>query len=191
MGTMAVGQHEGAGRGLRRGLGLGLGSRFGLRLGAGPRGAWLWLVPCALALAAALGANHADAKASAKADVAAADVPAADAKAARAVIEAQLAALAADDAKRAFSYASPALRRHFGTAEHFIEMVRTSYPVVYRPTSVLFLKPQWVDGELLQGVHLSDDKGVLWLALYRLQRQKNKHWRISSCQIVPAEGRVT
>lgn len=121
----------------------------------------------------------------------AAEVPAADAKAARSVIEGQLAALAADDAKRAFGYAAPALREYFGTAENFIEMVRTSYPVVYRPASVAFLKPQWLDGELVQGVHMSDDHGVLWLALYRLQRQKNRSWRISACQVVQAEGRVT
>lgn len=121
----------------------------------------------------------------------AADVSAVDAKAARAVIEGQLAALAADDAKRAFGYATPALREQFGTPENFIEMVRTSYPVVYRPASVLFLKPQWLAGELVQGVHMSDEHGVLWLALYRLQRQKNKSWRISACQLVQAEGRVT
>ena len=121
----------------------------------------------------------------------AAEVPAADAKAARAVIEGQLAALAADDAKRAFGYATPALREQFGTPENFIEMVRTSYPVVYRPQSVAFLKPQWLAGELVQGVHMSDEQGVLWLALYRLQRQKNKSWRISACQLVQAEGRVT
>jgi len=123
--------------------------------------------------------------------VQAAEVSAADAKAVRAVIEGQLAALAADDAKRAFGYAAPALREHFGTAENFIEMVRTSYPVVYRPASVAFLKPQWLAGELVQGVHMSDDQGVLWLALYRLQRQKDKSWRISACQLVQAEGRVT
>jgi len=121
----------------------------------------------------------------------AAEVSAADAKAARAVIEGQLAALAADDAKRAFGYATPALREYFGTPENFIEMVRASYPVVYRPASVAFLKPQWLAGELVQGVHMSDDHGVLWLALYRLQRQKDRSWRISACQIVQAEGRVT
>jgi hypothetical protein len=121
----------------------------------------------------------------------AADVSAVDAKAVRAVIEGQLAALAADDAKRAFGYATPALREQFGSPENFIEMVRTSYPVVYRPASVSFLKPQWLAGELVQGVHMSDDHGVLWLALYRLQRQKNKGWRISACQLVQAEGRMT
>ena len=142
--------------------------------GAVWRGGWLVLLALCFA-----GAAHA------------ADVSAADAKAARAVIEGQLAALAADDAKRAFGYASPELREYFGTPENFLEMVRTSYPVVYRPASVAFLKPQWLEGELVQGVHMSDDHGVLWLALYRLQRQKNKSWRISACQIVQAEGRVT
>jgi hypothetical protein len=121
----------------------------------------------------------------------AADVSAADAKAVRAVIEAQLAALAADDASRAFSYATPALRRYFGTAENFIEMVRTGYPVVYRHASVAFLKPQWLGGELVQGVHFSDENGALWLALYQLQRQKDKRWHISACRLMPAEGRMT
>jgi len=120
-----------------------------------------------------------------------ADVPAADAKAARAVIEAQLAAFAVDDARRAFSYAAPALRRQFGSPENFIEMVRVGYPVVYRHASVAFLKPQWLGRELVQGVHLIDEDGTLWLALYRLQRQKDKQWRISGCQLVQAEGRVT
>ena len=120
-----------------------------------------------------------------------ADVPPADAKAVRAVIEAQLAALAVDDAQRAFSYATPGLRRQFGTPQNFIEMVRAGYPAVYRHTSVAFMKPQWLGGELVQGVHLSDEDGVLWLALYRLERQKDKRWRISGCELVQVEGRLT
>jgi len=119
------------------------------------------------------------------------EVSAADAKSARDVIQAQLAALAVDDAKLAFSYAAPRLREMFGTPEAFIEMVRTAYPVVYRPSGVAFLKPQWIEGELVQGVHMSDEDGVLWLALYRLERQKDKRWRITGCQLVQAAGRVT
>ena len=160
-----------------RAIGEMLGGTFG-GARAGPGALWRagWLVLLALWFAPT---------------VQAAEVAAADAKAVRAVIEGQLAALAADDAKRAFEYAAPALRQYFGTPENFIEMVRTSYPVVYRPASVAFLKPQWLAGELVQGVHMSDEHGVLWLALYRLQRQKNRSWRISACQIVQAEGRVT
>ena len=119
------------------------------------------------------------------------EVSAADAKSVREVIQAQLAALAVDDAKRAFSYAAPRLREMFGTPENFIEMVRNAYPVVYRPSGVAFLKPQWIEGELVQGVHMSDESGVLWLALYRLERQKDRRWRITGCQLVQAAGRMT
>ena len=74
---------------------------------------------------------------------------------ARAVVQAQLDAFAADDAARAFSYATPAIRKAFGEPGRFIEMVKINYPVVYRPTSVTFLKAAWIAGQLSQGVRLS------------------------------------
>ncbi len=115
----------------------------------------------------------------------------ADTQGARAAIQAQLKAFAADDAKRAFALASPQLRQMFGTPENFIAMVRRGYPVVYRPASVAFLKPER-DGEaLVQAVHMTDADGVLWLALYHLERQPDKSWRISGCQVVEAKGQVT
>ena len=108
-------------------------------------------------------------------------------KAVRAIVEAQLAAFAADDAKRAFSYAAPAIREMFGTPDRFMEMVRAGYPVVYRPASVVFLNPEWVEGQLVQGVHLTDASGGLWLAvLYQnSERQPDKSWRISGCSAQP------
>jgi len=117
-------------------------------------------------------------------------VSAADTRAVRGVVEAQLAAFAADDAKRAFSYAAPSIREMFGTPERFVAMVRAGYPVVYRPASVNFLIPVWVDGQLVQGVHLTDDEGTLWLAVYRLERQPDKSWRISGCDVQPAQGKM-
>ena len=118
------------------------------------------------------------------------DVAAGDARDVRAVIQAQFDAFAADDAKRAFSYATPQLREAFGSADRFIEVVRSAYPVVYRHATVGFLKPERADGSLVQGVHLTDERGVLWLALYRLERQRDKSWRISACQLLPTPGRV-
>lgn len=114
-----------------------------------------------------------------------------DTKAVRGVVAAQLAAFAADDAKRAFSYAAPAIREMFGTPERFVAMVRAGYPVVYRPANINFLQPVWVDGQLVQGVHLTDGDGTLWLALYRLERQPDKSWRISGCDVQPASGKST
>lgn len=119
------------------------------------------------------------------------DVPDADAKGARAVIQAQLKAFAADDAKSAFSFATPQLREAFGSPENFIAMVRRSYPVVYRPASVAFLKPEQDGDAVTQAVHMTDANGTLWLALYRVERQPDLRWRISACQVVEARGQVT
>ncbi len=118
-------------------------------------------------------------------------VSAADSKAVRAVVEAQLAAFAEDDDKRAFSYAAPSIREMFGSADRFMAMVRGSYPVVYRPAAVVFLNPEWVQGQLVQGVHLTDSSGALWLAVYQLERQPDKSWRISGCNVQASGGKMT
>jgi hypothetical protein len=117
-------------------------------------------------------------------------VSAADARAARSVVAAQLDAFANDDAERAFSYAAPAIRTMFGTPERFLAMVRASYPVVYRAAGVTFLLPLRVDGELVQGVHLTDADGALWLATYHLERQRDGTLRIKGCDVQPASGKM-
>ena len=59
------------------------------------------------------------------------------------VVQAQLDAFAQDDAAKAFSLAAPNIRHLVGTAENFLEMVRTQYEIVYRPSSATFMQP-WV-----------------------------------------------
>ena len=113
-----------------------------------------------------------------------------DARAARTVVSAQLEAFAKDDAKRAFSYAAPSIRAMFGTPERFLAMVRVGYPVVYRAAGVTFLVPLRVEGDLVQGVHLTDGAGALWLATYRLERQPEGTWRIAGCDVRPATGEM-
>ncbi len=117
-------------------------------------------------------------------------VSAQDASEAQKIVRAQLAAFASDDAEQAFSFATASIREMFGTAAQFIRMVRGSYPVVYRPAAVLFLKPEAADDELVQPVHMTDQSGVTWLALYRLQRQDDKSWRIGGCVLVPRAGKT-
>lgn len=118
-------------------------------------------------------------------------VSAADMRSAREVVQAQLDAFAADDGPRAFSFATQGLRAMFGSADRFMAMVRAGYPVVYRPASVAFLVPEWLDRELIQGVHFTDEQGGLWLALYRLQRQRDNSWRINGCELVESRARTT
>lgn len=116
----------------------------------------------------------------------------ADVAGVRAAVQGQLDAFAANDATKAFSFAAPNVRNRMGTAERFMAMVRSGYPVVYRPASVDFLVPQRLsDGTVVQRVRMSDARGEAWLAVYTLQRQKNKAWRISGCDVQPATGRAT
>jgi len=122
---------------------------------------------------------------------AAPDVSAADAKAVRSVIEAQLAAFAADDAEKAFSYAAPGIRAQFITAERFLSMVREGYPVVYRPASVSFLKPEWIENKLMQRVQMTDAAGAPWMVVYEIERQADKSWRIAACVAAPGAARST
>ena len=116
---------------------------------------------------------------------------AADASAVREVIEAQLDAFQKDDAPRAFSYATAGIRESFGTAENFLEMVRTSYPAVYRPKTVKFEAPQLVDDVVVQLVRLTDADGRTWIALYPMQREPDGTWRIDGCQLARLAGQET
>ena len=114
----------------------------------------------------------------------------ADEKSVRSVIEAQLAALAKDDASTAFSYAAPNIRKALGTASRFLSMVKNDYPVVYRPASVAFLKPEGEGDDVVQRVQMQDADGNAWLAIYSLQRQKGNLWRITGCSVIENKGRM-
>lgn len=119
----------------------------------------------------------------------AAGVSNADAQRVRRVIEAQLAAFASDDAKRAFSFAAPSIRRQFGSPERFITMVRLAYPVVYRPATISFLKPEAHRGVVIQAVEMTDADGAVWIAVYHLERQRDRQWRISGCELAASDAR--
>ena len=114
-----------------------------------------------------------------------------DEKAVQTVVQSQLAAFARDDANKAFSYAAPEIRKSMGNASSFMAMVKNSYPVVYRPASVAFLKPESAGDYVVQRVQMLDASGASYLAVYNLQRQKDKTWRISGCAVVENKGRMT
>lgn len=106
-----------------------------------------------------------------------------DRAAVRLVIEAQLAAFAADDAEQAFSHASPSIQATFITARNFLDMVRIAYPVVYRPASLRFQVPVLSNEEVWQTVQMRDASGMDWTALYTLKRQADGVWKISGCAL--------
>ncbi len=115
-------------------------------------------------------------------------VSAAQAKQVQLLVRAQLDAFAADDAARAFSYAAASIQQMFGTPDQFMQMVRSSYPVVYRPASVTFLTAKSDATGIVQPVHMTDADGASWLALYRLVQLKDKSWRIAGCVLAVGKG---
>ncbi|MBD2559193.1 DUF4864 domain-containing protein [Nostoc sp. UIC 10607] len=107
----------------------------------------------------------------------------------RSLIERQLAAFNKDDAQGAFAFASPAIQAQFGTPENFIQMVKISYPAVYRPRSVFFEKITTIQGNITQPVLLLAPDGVPFRALYFMEKQPENTWRINGCFLVSVESK--
>jgi hypothetical protein len=110
-------------------------------------------------------------------------LPESEATKVQGVIVAQLAAFADDDAESAFQTATPAVREAIGSSWRFLAMVRGAYPMVYRPASVTFHKPEEDEGYVLQLVEITDDNAKSWLALFALERQPDSTWRIGGCVV--------
>lgn len=114
-----------------------------------------------------------------------------ESRAVRAVVEAQLKALAANQPAQAFSYASPEIRKQFQDAAVFMDMVRRTYPMLIRPASISFFRPAAGDGVIVQPVQFRDQDGKLWRAVYELQSQPDKSWRINGCAVSLGEDAST
>lgn len=84
------------------------------------------------------------------------------------VISDQIAAFLADDFDAAFTHASPNIKRLFGTSERFGQMVRSGYPMVYRPDQVTMLDQRQVGGQVMQRVMIRDAAGRLHMLAYQM-----------------------
>lgn len=106
------------------------------------------------------------------------------------VVEQQLKALAVEDANQAYALADPDLRTQFGSPQDFMATLREKYPMLMRPSSVLFLKPE-TDGTIaMQKVRVTDATGSAWSLTYLLNRQQDDQWRISGCVVTPEGPRI-
>ncbi len=119
---------------------------------------------------------------------AAQDVTEADKRQFQDIIASQIDAFQRDDGLRAFSFAAPAIRSIFRTAEGFMQMVRNGYKPVYRPRSVKFGAVTDDRGAPTQKVHLIGPDGGLWTALYAMQRQDDGSWKISGVSLIRQDG---
>lgn len=113
---------------------------------------------------------------------------AADEKAGREIVAKQLEAFKADDGEAAFGYAAPSIKGMFGGAGSFLDMVRRSYPPVYRPRTYAFGASRDVADGFEQAVEIQDQAGVDWDAIYSFERQPDGSWKISGCRLVKRPG---
>jgi hypothetical protein len=102
----------------------------------------------------------------------------------RGVIHRQIDAFRRDDAPGAFALVSPGVQQTFGTPERFLDTVRSAYRAVYRPSTLSFLELVVMGGDVVQPVQVTDHTGVVWVAYYAMQRQKDGSWRTNGCHLV-------
>jgi hypothetical protein len=109
-----------------------------------------------------------------------------DVAAAQSVIRAQEQAFGRDDATTAYSYAAPAVQKLFPQADIFLKMVRSGYAPVYRHKSFEFGEARAADGSVVQRVHIVDENGEPWDALYTLEQQGDGSLKITGCSLIKA-----
>lgn len=109
-----------------------------------------------------------------------------DVAAAQGVIRAQEQAFGRGDATAAYSHAAPAIQQIFPQADIFLQMVQQAYPPVYRHKSFEFGEARAAGGQIAQRVHIVDDNGEAWEALYTLEQQPNGSLKITGCSLLKA-----
>jgi Domain of unknown function (DUF4864) len=105
------------------------------------------------------------------------------------VIAAQRDALVNGDGERAFSFAAPSIRSHFGDVATFMRMVHQSYRALIDARYVEFLDGAVIGGDVVQPLRLVLPDGTVMVAIYGVQRQADGGWRITACVIAPSTVR--
>src|ERR1700685_756464 len=98
----------------------------------------------------------------------------------------QTEAFSHDDAASAYSFAAPAIHDMFPQADIFMYMVQHSYAPVYRHRSFEFGEGRAADGKIAQRVHIVDENGEAWEALYTLEQQADGSLKIVGCVLLKA-----
>lgn len=105
----------------------------------------------------------------------------------RGVIADQIEAFRADDFGTAFTYASPTIRKLFGTPERFGAMVKGGYPMVWRPGDVRFLGLEDAGGVKRQTVRITDQAGREHFLEYEMI-PAGEGWQINGVRFLEAPG---
>ena len=109
-----------------------------------------------------------------------------DVAAAQSVIRAQEQAFGRDDATVAYSHAAPEIKQLFPEADIFMQMVQQAYTPVYRHKSFEFGEARAAGRRIAQRVHIVDDNGEAWEAMYTLEQQPDGSLKITGCSLLKA-----
>lgn len=101
------------------------------------------------------------------------------------VIGSQLEAFNARDIDEAWTYASPNIKRLFGSSGNFGSMVQQGYPMVWDNAEVRFLELRDVRGALWQKVMVRDAQGSLHILDYQMV-ETSQGWQINGVQLLPS-----
>ena len=105
----------------------------------------------------------------------------------RTVISGQIEAFRREDGTAALAFASPGIVQKFVDGPHFLAMVRSAYPAVFRPRSFSFGALSAEDGSVQQKVEFIGQDGVAALGVYDMEHETDGSWRISGCALEKSE----
>jgi hypothetical protein len=111
-------------------------------------------------------------------------ITAADAEAIRGVVQSQIDALSNDDADSAFQLATPERRMIIGNPDNFLRLIKEEYNPIYRHRAAIFQAPEVVDGDAIQMVRITDSDGAVWVAVFQMQQEKDKSWKVDGCELL-------
>ena len=103
---------------------------------------------------------------------------------AQTVIQSQITAFLNDDAKTAYSFASPTIRGKFPSEDVFFDMVKKGYAPVYRPGNFAFGRSKVTGDMVVQEVLISAPDGKDWTALYQVVKQPDGSYKITGVHMV-------
>lgn len=108
-----------------------------------------------------------------------------DTRAIEGVIGSQLDAFNARDIDTAWRFASPNIKRLFGSPDNFGMMVQRGYPMVWDNADVRYLELREINGFLWQKVMVRDALGGLHILDYQMI-ETAQGWQINGVQLLPA-----
>jgi hypothetical protein len=102
-------------------------------------------------------------------------------------VRAELRAIVAQDAKRAFAKLTPSTQSFFGAPEKFLQAVADELPPVLVTKKFSFLGINRADATTSE-VLITDILGQEWLADFEVERQENGDWRVKGCAVQANPG---